>query len=133
MINNRRTSADLFGFAAKICCSPHDQQLYIKTTSSRAYLEDVKALVLHHLPIVLQLPHDELEVLPRLNVAGHDLVELPVEQYLAQQLDRLTLRNVALGPYERVVIFGEEKVKIRINVFGNQRLVPYQYLLRTCQ
>ena len=43
------------------------------------HFEDVKTFVLHHLAVVLELPHDELEVFPRFNVSCHDIVELSIQ------------------------------------------------------
>lgn len=87
------------------------------------YLEDVESLVLHHPPVVFQLPHDELEVVARVDVARHDLVELTVEQDLAQQLDALALCDVALRSYQDVVVALEEQVEVRADVLRHQRLV----------
>jgi hypothetical protein len=61
-----------------------------------SYLEDVESLVINHFPVVSQQPHDDLEVISRVNILCHDIVVCPVEQNLTQQLDRLTLRDVAV-------------------------------------
>lgn len=43
------------------------------------HLENVECFVLDHLSVVLELPHDELQVVTRLDIASHDVVELAVK------------------------------------------------------
>jgi hypothetical protein len=74
----------------------------------------MEALVVDHLPVVSQQPHDDLEVVARIDVLCHDIVVCPVEQNLAQQLDRLTLRNVAVRLDQHGVVLREEHVEIRL-------------------
>jgi hypothetical protein len=61
----------------------------------KLYLEHVEPLVVDHFSVVSQQPHDDLEVIAGINVLCHDIVICPVEQNLPQQLDRLTLRDIA--------------------------------------
>lgn len=61
-----------------------------------SYLEDVESLILYHTSIILQLPHDKLQIVSRIDISRHDFVELPIEQYFAKQLDALPLGDVAL-------------------------------------
>lgn len=83
----------------------------------------MEPLILYHPPVILQLPHDELQVIARVDIARHDLVELTVEQDLAQQLDALALRHITLRSYQNVVIAREEQIKIRADELRYQRLV----------
>jgi hypothetical protein len=48
-----------------------------------AYLEDVETLVVDHLAVVSQQLHDDLEMLARVDVLGHDVIVCPVQQNLA--------------------------------------------------
>lgn len=43
------------------------------------HLENVECFVLDHLSVVLELPHDELQIITRLDIASHDVVELAVK------------------------------------------------------
>ena len=83
-----------------------------------SHLEDVEAFILHHPPIVLQLPHDELQVLARIHVFRHDLVELSVQQDLSQQLDALPLGNITLRSYQNIIVLLEEELKVGGNELG---------------
>lgn len=83
----------------------------------------METLVLHHPPIILQLPHDQLEIVSRIDIARHDLVELTVEQDLSQQLDALPLRDITLRSYQNVVVALKEHVKVGTDVLCDQRLV----------
>ena len=89
----------------------------------RSYLEHMERFILHHLPLIPQLPHDELQIIPRIDISRHDLVKRAVQQHLAQQLDRLPLRDVTLALNEDVVVPVEEQVEIRADVRRNQLLV----------
>jgi len=133
MTNSLRTSGDLFGFAAKIWRRHQSPAVILRTNNScETYLEHMKALVLHHLPVVLELPHDELQVITRRDIAGHDIVKLTVQEHFAQQLDRLALGHVALRPDQRVVVSVEEEVEVCVDKFGHHALVLDQDLLHAC-
>jgi hypothetical protein len=58
-------------------------------------LEDVEAFVIDHLSVISQQLHDDLEMFARVHVLRHDIVVCPIEQDLAQELDRLALRHIA--------------------------------------
>lgn len=83
----------------------------------------MESLVLHHPPIVLELPHDQLQIIPRVDIARHDLVELTVQQDLSQQLDALALGDITLRSYQDVIVALEEHVKVRADVLRDQGLV----------
>lgn len=83
----------------------------------------METFILHHPPIVLELPHDQLQIIPRVDISRHDLVELTIQQHLPQQLNALPLRNITLRPYQNVIVPLEEHIKVRANVLCDQRLV----------
>lgn len=83
----------------------------------------MEPLVLHHPPIILELPHDQLQVIPRVDISRHDLVELTIQQHLPQQLNTLPLRNITLRPYQNVIVPLKEHIKVRANVLRDQRFV----------
>ena len=83
----------------------------------------MESLVLHHPPIILELPHDQLQIIPRVDIARHDLVELTVQQNLSQQLYTLSLRHITLRPYQNVIVALKEHVKVRADVLRDQGLV----------
>ena len=72
----------------------------------------MEPFVVDHLSVVPQQPHDDLEVVARIHVLSHDVVIRPVDQDLAQQLDRLALRDVAFRLYQYRVVLGEERVEV---------------------
>lgn len=59
-------------------------------------LEYVEPLVLDHLSIVSQEVHTDLQVLASVDIRCHDIIVRAVEEDLAQELDRLSLCDVAL-------------------------------------
>jgi len=83
----------------------------------------MEPLVLHHPPVVLELPHDQLEIVARIDVARHDLVELTVEQDFSQQLDALALGDITLRSYQNVIVPLKEHVEVCTDVLRNERLV----------
>ena len=87
------------------------------------YLENMESLVLHHPPVVLELPHYQLEIVARINVSRHDLVELTVEQDFSQQLDALALGDITFRSYQNVVVPLEEHVEVGADVLRYQRLM----------
>lgn len=93
----------------------------------------MEAFILHHLPIVFELPHDQLEIFAGFNVSGHDFVELAVQQDLSQQLDGLPFRDIAFGLDQYVVVLFEEQCKVSIDVFGHHGFVLDEDLLRQRQ
>src|SRR3569833_329956 len=98
------------------------------------HLEHVETFVLHHLALVAQQVHADLEVLPAIHVLGHDSVVGPVQQDLAQQLDRLPLGHVAAGLHEHVVVLVEEALEVDGQVPRDDVLVPSKELLPSlCQ
>ena len=72
----------------------------------------METLVVDHLPVVSQELHDDLEMLPRVHILRHNVVVCSIEQNLAQQLDRLALRHIALRLDQHRVVLGEEGVKV---------------------
>lgn len=99
------------------------QQSHYRGDNFLPYLEHMEALVLHHPSVVLELPHDQLQIVPRVDIARHDLVELTVQQDLSQQLDALSLGDITLRPYQDVVVALEEQIKVRANVLRDQGLM----------
>ena len=87
------------------------------------YLEDVEGFVLHHPPVVFQLPHDKLQVITRIDISRHDLVELPIQKYLAKKFDGLSFRDIAVALNKNIVVFVEEQFEVRTDVLRNQLLV----------
>jgi hypothetical protein len=77
-----------------------ESQITRLTFQGGMYLEDMKTLVIDHFPVVSQQLHDDLEVFARVDVLCHDIVVGPIEQNLAQQLDGLTLRHIAVRLYQ---------------------------------
>lgn len=81
------------------------------------HLEHVKRLVLDHLAVVLEEIHGQLEVIPAGDIGGHDDVVAAVKEDLAEEFDRLPLCDVGGGvEKDRVVVVGEEEVKVRCEV-----------------
>lgn len=80
------------------------------------YLEDVEALVVDHLPVVPQQLHDDLEVFAGVHVLCHYIIICPVEQNLAQELDRLAFCDITLGLDQPVVVLLEELIEVRLQV-----------------
>lgn len=97
------------------------------------HLEDMKGFILHHPPIILELPHYELQVLPALHISTHALVETPIQQYLPQQFDTLSLCHITLALDQRLVIPRKEHVEIRINVLCHETLVFCQNQSKTIE
>ena len=89
----------------------------------RTYFEHMERFILHHLPLIPQLPHDELQIIPRIDISRHDLVKRAIQQHFSQQFNRLPLRDVTLALNEDVVVPIEEQVEIRADVRRNQLLV----------
>ncbi len=83
----------------------------------------MKALILHHLALVLQQVHAQLQVRAAVDVRRHDLVVGAVQQYLAQQPDGLPLRHVALRLHQDGVVLREEQLKVDVQVIGEQRFM----------
>lgn len=86
-------------------------------------LKDVKALVLHHLAVVAEEVHADLEVLAPVDIGRHDVVVGAVQQYLAEKLDRLPLRDVAVGLDQYVVVPVEKELKVDGKVSRYELLV----------
>lgn len=63
-------------------------------------------------------------MLARVHVLCHDVIVCPVQQDLAQQFDRLPLRDVTVGLDQSVVVLFEETLEIRLQVSCDQCLVP---------
>ena len=101
----------------------------IHNAQRSTHLKDMKPLVLHHLALVLEEVHAELEVGAAVDVGHHDLVVGPIEQDLTQQLDRLSFGDVALRLHQNAVVLGEEEVEIDVEVVGQQRLVLGENIL----
>ena len=95
-----------------------------------ANLEDVKALVLHHLAVVAQQIHAQLQVVTRVDVGGHDVVVGAVEQDLAQQLDRLPLGHVRARLHQHLVVGGEEALEVDLEVLRDDLLVSSKDFLK---
>ena len=93
-----------------------------------SYLEDVKALILHHLPLVPQQIHAQLQMLPLIHILHHDAVIRPIQEQLAQQLDALPLRHIALALDQHVIVPTKKELEIVIQVIRHQALVPRQQL-----
>ena len=89
----------------------------------RTYFEHVEGFILHHLPLIPQLPHNQLQIVTRVDISCHDLIKRPIEQHLSQQLDRLPLRDITLALNEDVIVPLEEQVEVRADVRRNQLLV----------
>lgn len=119
---------DFLGLATKTCriVSAHSD-----TIDHQARLEHVKALVLHHLPIVLEKVHTELQMLASIHIYVHDVIVCSIQQYLSQELDGLSLRDVGVGLHERVVVFCEEKIEVHHEVMGNDSFVFGQEFLES--
>jgi len=77
-------------------------------------LEDMKALVLHHLAVVSEQVHANLQMLSAVDVLGHDVVVGSVEEDLAQELDGLPLGDVAVGLDQYVVVLVEEQLEVDV-------------------
>jgi len=83
----------------------------------------MESLVLHHPSVVLELPHDQFQIISRIDIARHDLVKLAIQQDFSQQLDALALCNIALRSYQNVVVALEEHIKVGADVLRDQRLM----------
>jgi len=74
----------------------------------------MKALVLHHLAVVSEQVHANLQMLSAVDVLGHDVVVGSVEEDLAQELDGLPLGDVAVGLDQYVVVLVEEQLEVDV-------------------
>jgi hypothetical protein len=83
----------------------------------------METLIVDHFSVISQEPHDNLEVIARVDILSHDIVVRPIEQDLAQQLDRLTLCNIAVGLDQHGVVLCEEYLKVCLQVCCNESLV----------
>lgn len=68
----------------------------------------MERFVIDHLAVVSEQHHDNLEMVRRLHVCGHDAEVRPLQQHLTQELDRLPLRHVTVRPYETAVVSSKE-------------------------
>lgn len=99
--------------------------------ATMTYLEDVKAFVLNHSPIVTQLIHDEFEILARTDVARHDVVKLSIEQNLAEQFYALAFGDIA-GRFDQCIVVSiKEEIEICSNERGDHWFVLDENLLTT--
>lgn len=89
----------------------------------------MKPLVLHHLPIVSQQIHAQLQILSTGDVFRHDIIVCSVQENFSEQLDRLSLCDVGLRAEEDAVVSLEEKIEIDCQILGNKRLVLREYIL----
>lgn len=85
--------------------------------------ENMEAFVLHHLPVVSQQVHTYLQMLATVNVCGHDAIVRPVQEDLAEELDRLPFSNITIRLNQDVVVFVKEQVEIGRQISGYQLLV----------
>lgn len=76
----------------------------------------MKSLIINHSPVIKQQPHAQLQMLARIYVFGHDIVVRSVQQQLAEELYRLSFDDVVLRLDEHAVVFGEELVKVGLEV-----------------
>lgn len=83
------------------------------------HLEDMEAFVLDHLAVVSEQVHADLEVLAAVDVGGHDVVVGSIQEDLAEEFDGLALGDVRGGLDEDGVVFGEEEVKVGLEVVGD--------------
>lgn len=87
------------------------------------HLEDMEALVLHHLAVVSEQVHADFEVLASVDVGDHDAVVGAVEENFAEQFDGLAFGDVAVGLDENIVVFFEEEIEVDGEVAGDEILV----------
>jgi hypothetical protein len=76
-------------------------------------LEYVEPLVLNHFPIIAQEVHAYFEVLATINISSHYAIVGTIQQDLTQELNRLTFGHVTVRLDQDIVVFVEEKVKVR--------------------
>ena len=83
----------------------------------------MKSLVLHHLPVVSQEIHTQLQMLSSFHIFSHDIVIISVEQDLSQQLNGLPFRNIGTRTDENCVIAFKEEVEICFQILAHEALV----------
>ena len=71
----------------------------------------MERLELYVLRFVTEEVHHHFEICLVRNVARHNVEVRPVEEYLAEELERLPLRDIVLGPYEGRV--SREELELR--------------------
>lgn len=96
---------------------------------SAAHLEAVERLEADLLLAALQQVHHQLQVVLAGDVAVHDGEVVPVQQQLAQQLQRLALRHVVLR-LEQLGVLGEEVVEVCLEELGDDGLVAREQVLQ---
>mmetsp|Transcript_11882 Transcript_11882/g.40952 ORF Transcript_11882/g.40952 Transcript_11882/m.40952 type:complete len:203 (-) Transcript_11882:746-1354(-) len=89
------------------------------------HLEDMERVVADGLLLGSQQVHHDLEVLGLGDVPGHDLVVVPVQQYVPQQAQGLALGDVAVAGEQRGVR-PEEEVEVLLEERRHRLLVDHQ-------
>lgn len=96
---------------------------------SNKNFENVKPFVLDHLSIISKKVHAYLEVFSTINVSSHDTIVGAVQKYLAQEFYGLALSDIAVGLYQNIVVFFEEKVEVDREIPGNKVFMSCEELL----
>lgn len=93
------------------------------------HLENMKALILDHFPIIPQKIHTYFQVFAAVHICRHHAIVGTVQQNFAEELDGLALCNVAIRLNERIIVFVEEEIEVCGKVSGNEIFMACQKLL----
>ena len=94
---------------------------------TEARLENVERFELNVLAFVLEEVHNDLEISLIRDESRHDVEISAVKKDLAQQFQRLPLRDVVCGRYQ-CAIHGKEAVVVFLEIFRNHWLVSSKNL-----
>lgn len=89
----------------------------------------MEPLVLHHLAIIPQQLHAELEILPALHIGHHHVVVRAIQQELPQKLNTLSLGHVRVRLNKDVVESPKEQLEIGCQVGSHKVLMAGKNLL----
>lgn len=90
----------------------------------------MEPLVLHHLAIIAQQLHAQLEVFPALHISHHYVVIRTVQQDLSQQLDALSLGHIGVRLDQNVVESPKEQFEVGREVCSDEVFMAGQNFLR---